>query len=186
MGSNMRRIDCVMADARLPALEVGSWLYFTDMGAYTACAGSNFNGMSLPDVMYLQARGAAAARPSARKPQAHAAPADGRWHHARTEAERSGRWSHAAHASALAARRVRMRARPTTRGQRGRGGTGRGGEGNRREDSLLNGERGRQADTELSQTWRARLGALGLQLRCVGDTRRGVRERVALSPWCLG
>ena len=53
----------LLADARLPALEVGSWLYFTDMGAYTACAGSNFNGMSLPDVMYLQARGAAAARP---------------------------------------------------------------------------------------------------------------------------
>jgi len=36
---------------------LGEWLYFTDMGAYTACAGSNFNGMALPDVVYLQATG---------------------------------------------------------------------------------------------------------------------------------
>lgn len=35
----------------------GEWLYFTDMGAYTACAGSNFNGMALPDVVYLQVIG---------------------------------------------------------------------------------------------------------------------------------
>ena len=51
-------IDCVIADAKLPSeLPVGGWLYFPDMGAYTSCAGSNFNGMALPDVVYLQARG---------------------------------------------------------------------------------------------------------------------------------
>jgi len=50
-------IDCVISDARLPELDVGAWLLFPNMGAYTACAGSNFNGMSLPDVVYLQARG---------------------------------------------------------------------------------------------------------------------------------
>lgn len=51
-------IDCVIADAKLPSsLPVGGWLYFPDMGAYTSCAGSNFNGMALPDVAYLQARG---------------------------------------------------------------------------------------------------------------------------------
>jgi len=50
-------IDCVISDAKLPPLQVGSWLYFPDMGAYTACAGSNFNGMDLPNIVYLQARG---------------------------------------------------------------------------------------------------------------------------------
>jgi len=51
-------IDCVLSNAKLsPSLAVGEWLYFTDMGAYTACAGSNFNGMALPDVVYLQATG---------------------------------------------------------------------------------------------------------------------------------
>ena len=54
-------IDCVIADAHLPELEVGDWLYFSDMGAYTSCAGSNFNGMELPDVAYLQ--GHAPSRP---------------------------------------------------------------------------------------------------------------------------
>ena len=48
-------IDCVLADATLPTLETGDWLVFRDMGAYTSCAGSNFNGMALPDVVYLQA-----------------------------------------------------------------------------------------------------------------------------------
>ena len=52
-------IDCVIADTKLPDLEVGAWLWFPAMGAYTSCAGSNFNGMDLPDVVYLQARGGA-------------------------------------------------------------------------------------------------------------------------------
>uniref|UniRef100_A0A7S2MG87 ornithine decarboxylase n=1 Tax=Haptolina brevifila TaxID=156173 RepID=A0A7S2MG87_9EUKA len=57
-------IDCVLADASLPDLSVGAWLFFPDMGAYTSCAGSNFNGMSLPDVIYLQSR----AQPAAAHP----------------------------------------------------------------------------------------------------------------------
>ena len=58
-------IDCVLAaDSRLPAeLPIGSWLYFPDMGAYTRCAGSNFNGMALPDVVYLQSRAGGDGRP---------------------------------------------------------------------------------------------------------------------------
>lgn len=48
-------IDCVQSETLLPELAVGSWLAFCDMGAYTACAGSNFNGMALPDAVYLQA-----------------------------------------------------------------------------------------------------------------------------------
>jgi ornithine decarboxylase len=45
-------LDCVMPDTKLPDLEVGQWLYFPDMGAYTSAAGSNFNGMALPSKLY--------------------------------------------------------------------------------------------------------------------------------------
>ena len=61
LGPTCDGIDCVIADTKLPDLEVGAWLWFPAMGAYTSCAGSNFNGMDLPDVVYLQARGRAAA-----------------------------------------------------------------------------------------------------------------------------
>lgn len=58
-------IDCVIADAdQLPSnLPVGAWLWFPEMGAYTRCAGSNFNGMALPDVVYLQSRAGGDGRP---------------------------------------------------------------------------------------------------------------------------
>ena len=46
-------LDCISKEARLPELQVGDWLYYDDMGAYTAAAGSNFNGMPLPDKHYL-------------------------------------------------------------------------------------------------------------------------------------
>jgi hypothetical protein len=48
----------------LPELPVGAWLWFPRMGAYTSAAGSNFNGMALPDVIYLQARGTPPPRPA--------------------------------------------------------------------------------------------------------------------------
>ena len=37
----------------MPELEVGDWLYFLNMGAYTRAAGSNFNGFNLPKVFYI-------------------------------------------------------------------------------------------------------------------------------------
>lgn len=46
-------LDCVSREAMLPDLEVGEWLYFPNMGAYTAAAGSNFNGMPTPDKYYM-------------------------------------------------------------------------------------------------------------------------------------
>jgi len=54
-------LDCVVKETRLPPLPVGqsSWLYFEDMGAYTAAAGSTFNGMPLPTKVYLQPPGVA-------------------------------------------------------------------------------------------------------------------------------
>lgn len=49
-------LDCIAKDAALPELAVGDWLYFDDMGAYTAAAGSTFNGMPLPRKHYLPLR----------------------------------------------------------------------------------------------------------------------------------
>jgi len=46
-------LDCVIKETRLPDLHVGGWLFFEKMGAYTAAAGSNFNGMPLPEKVYL-------------------------------------------------------------------------------------------------------------------------------------
>jgi len=46
-------LDCVVASAQMPKLEVGEWLMFRNMGAYTAAAGSRFNGFKLPDKIFI-------------------------------------------------------------------------------------------------------------------------------------
>ncbi|KAK3794571.1 hypothetical protein RRG08_003720 [Elysia crispata] len=46
-------LDCIMQECRLPEMEVGQWMYFRDMGAYTMCAGSTFNGMPRPSCFYI-------------------------------------------------------------------------------------------------------------------------------------
>lgn len=43
-GPTCDSIDCVRAVVPLPALEVGDWLGWAEMGAYTLCAASTFNG----------------------------------------------------------------------------------------------------------------------------------------------
>lgn len=52
-GPTCDSIDVVMGCTRLPELEVGDWLYFNDMGAYTRCAASNFNGQGVHTVHYV-------------------------------------------------------------------------------------------------------------------------------------
>ena len=42
--------DCVLPEVKLPDLEIGAWLFFRNMGAYTLAAGSTFNGMPRPGV----------------------------------------------------------------------------------------------------------------------------------------
>ena len=37
----------------MPMLDVGDWVYFQNMGAYTLAAGSTFNGMPRPNVVYF-------------------------------------------------------------------------------------------------------------------------------------
>lgn len=46
-------LDCIIKECRLPEMEVGQWMYFPDMGAYTIAAGSTFNGMPRPSINYI-------------------------------------------------------------------------------------------------------------------------------------
>lgn len=52
-GPTCDSIDCVSPKTTLPsALQVGDWLGFDNMGAYTVCAASQFNGFELSNVIY--------------------------------------------------------------------------------------------------------------------------------------
>jgi ornithine decarboxylase len=44
-GPTCDSLDCVVNECKLPELEVGDWLVFHNMGAYTMAAASQFNGM---------------------------------------------------------------------------------------------------------------------------------------------
>ena len=46
-------LDCLVKGFTLPELDVGDWLYFDHMGAYTMAAASNFNGFANPDIFYI-------------------------------------------------------------------------------------------------------------------------------------
>lgn len=52
-GPTCDSIDCVSPTTELPrALQVGDWLGFDNMGAYTICAASQFNGFEVSNVIY--------------------------------------------------------------------------------------------------------------------------------------
>lgn len=46
-------LDCIREECLLPQLNTGDWIIFTDMGAYTMCAASTFNGMPKPRCYYI-------------------------------------------------------------------------------------------------------------------------------------
>lgn len=46
-------LDCIKQECLLPELDNGDWIIFKDMGAYTMCAASNFNGMPMPRCYYV-------------------------------------------------------------------------------------------------------------------------------------
>ena len=52
-GPTCDSIDVVMPCTRLPEMEVGDWIWFRGMGAYTRCAASSFNGQGEYDVHYV-------------------------------------------------------------------------------------------------------------------------------------
>ncbi|KAI9482630.1 ornithine decarboxylase [Zychaea mexicana] len=51
-GPTCDSIDCLATEAKLPVLEDGDWIYWENMGAYTNCAASKFNGFKRSDITY--------------------------------------------------------------------------------------------------------------------------------------
>lgn len=56
-GPTCDSIDCIARSVQLPRLSVGDWLAFDNMGAYTLCAASNFNGFCKSAIMYVNSLG---------------------------------------------------------------------------------------------------------------------------------
>lgn len=52
-GPTCDSLDKVHDGVSLPEMEIGEWLAFKDMGAYTISAGSAFNGFSKPALKYI-------------------------------------------------------------------------------------------------------------------------------------
>jgi len=52
-GPTCDSIDVVCKDIDLPEMEIGDWLYFVNMGAYTIASASSFNGFHPPNAKYL-------------------------------------------------------------------------------------------------------------------------------------
>jgi ornithine decarboxylase len=51
-GPTCDSMDCITMDAQLPEMEIGDWLFFPNMGAYTVAAASKFNGYSVPSIVF--------------------------------------------------------------------------------------------------------------------------------------
>ena len=57
-GPTCDSMDLVCPSTQLPdSLAVGDWLAFENMGAYTVCAASQFNGFELSNVIYTSGGG---------------------------------------------------------------------------------------------------------------------------------
>jgi len=56
-GPTCDSIDVVCKDIDLPELDIGDWLYFLNMGAYTLASASSFNGFKPPNARYLMYTG---------------------------------------------------------------------------------------------------------------------------------
>jgi len=52
-GPTCDSLDVIMKEVKLPNLEIGDWLYFTNMGAYTMASASSFNGFKTPTPIYI-------------------------------------------------------------------------------------------------------------------------------------
>lgn len=62
-GPTCDSMDVVCKSVMLPrGLRVGDWLGWHEMGAYTICAASQFNGFELSDVVYTTSKGGEEAR----------------------------------------------------------------------------------------------------------------------------
>ncbi|RKO91453.1 ornithine decarboxylase [Blyttiomyces helicus] len=57
-GPTCDSIDCMGRNFSLPEMQVGDWLYFDNMGAYTMCAASQFNGFRKSSIVYTNTEAA--------------------------------------------------------------------------------------------------------------------------------
>ncbi|KAI9912263.1 hypothetical protein PsorP6_008844 [Peronosclerospora sorghi] len=46
-------MDCIMKEIEMPLMDIGQWIVFPSMGAYTCAAGSDFNGFQRPKKIYF-------------------------------------------------------------------------------------------------------------------------------------
>jgi ornithine decarboxylase len=51
-GPTCDSIDVIAKNISFPDLDLGEWVYFGNMGAYTLAAGSCFNGFERPPIYY--------------------------------------------------------------------------------------------------------------------------------------
>lgn len=51
-GPTCDSIDCLSKQCSLPEMDVGDWMYWENMGAYTVCAASQFNGFKKSEIHY--------------------------------------------------------------------------------------------------------------------------------------
>ncbi|KAJ3067222.1 hypothetical protein HDU98_009589 [Podochytrium sp. JEL0797] len=51
-GPTCDSIDCITKEGSMPVLNVGDWMYFDHMGAYTLAAASRFNGFKKTEILY--------------------------------------------------------------------------------------------------------------------------------------
>jgi len=51
-GPTCDSMDCIKKDVYLPEMNIGEWIIFQEMGAYTIAAASTFNGFQLPSLKY--------------------------------------------------------------------------------------------------------------------------------------
>eukprot|EP00126_Sphaerothecum_destruens_P012867 Sdes_comp22020_c0_seq1m20558 len=47
-------MDCIMKNHSMTEMQVGEWLFFPNMGAYTRAAACSFNGFEVPSVFYVR------------------------------------------------------------------------------------------------------------------------------------
>lgn len=51
-GPTCDSMDCIIQNVVLPEMNIGEWIVFREMGAYTMAAGSTFNGFKMPTTKY--------------------------------------------------------------------------------------------------------------------------------------
>ena len=51
-GPTCDSMDCITRNVVLPEMNIGEWMIWREMGAYTMAAGSNFNGFKMPTMKF--------------------------------------------------------------------------------------------------------------------------------------